>query len=188
MAAPLAPASVLREFCPLYYLRNAIPSKVPTFTCQMRCQCSHWLMRRCRLFDVCLERFKNLVSLRPVRHIFSPRPQPCIIALEQMLQMWGERWESLAKLVLFTLKSCCFLEKRDKLNTPVFPAFFGHCGHQAGTCCQLVFSFPTLLPLSLRVPVPLGFVSYRSSVDSDLSWCTLQLWTAAATSWQWAAV
>ncbi|CAF89620.1 unnamed protein product [Tetraodon nigroviridis] len=28
MAAPLAPPSVLREFCPLYYLRNAIPSKV----------------------------------------------------------------------------------------------------------------------------------------------------------------
>lgn len=31
MAAPLTPASILREFCPLYYLQNAIPSKVPTF-------------------------------------------------------------------------------------------------------------------------------------------------------------
>lgn len=28
MAAPLTPPSVLREFCPLYYLRNAIPPKV----------------------------------------------------------------------------------------------------------------------------------------------------------------
>eukprot|EP00066_Takifugu_rubripes_P028769 XP_011618035.1 PREDICTED: tectonin beta-propeller repeat-containing protein 2 [Takifugu rubripes] len=28
MAAPLTPASILREFCPLYYLQNAIPSKV----------------------------------------------------------------------------------------------------------------------------------------------------------------
>lgn len=31
MAAPLTPASILREFCPLYYLQNAIPSKVWTF-------------------------------------------------------------------------------------------------------------------------------------------------------------
>lgn len=30
MAAQLAPQSVLREFCPLYYLLNAIPAKVCT--------------------------------------------------------------------------------------------------------------------------------------------------------------
>lgn len=30
MAAEAIPSSVLREFCPLYYLLNAIPAKVPT--------------------------------------------------------------------------------------------------------------------------------------------------------------
>lgn len=97
-----------------------------------------------------------------------------------MLQMSGETRfpaESLAKLVLWsTLKSHCFLKRKDKWNTlSSFLAVPGACRHQAGTWLLPCFLSSTLLLnsallLSLCVCSVLGgFVSCRSSVDSDLS-------------------
>lgn len=187
MAAPLTPPSILREFCPLYYLQNAIPSKVRTFLLH---KLRHWGAKP----DIHIgSEVKKAVQTCQGSLFTSVMIQHyCLGADAAVLPSWWS-WKpfwpcSLGHSDLFP---GVFLDPFAPWLVPVVGSESETRINVSGLYVPGLYLCMSLLSLSKQSFTDYHAdhfycpcIIYRSSVDSDQSWSTLLPWTPALTSWQ----